>query len=164
MEITFGSILLRVSIIYLYVLALVRISGKQSIGQLSAMDFAVATIIGDQFDSVIFSEVPIVQGLVGFGTIVFLHMLVTYASSKSTFLHHLFSPPPRMILQNGNVLREGLGQEWMNMDTLQSEMRLKGEDQLQEVKEARLESQGQLSILKNESSKPVTKKDLRLFG
>lgn len=161
MEATIGSILIRVSVIYLYVLALVRISGKQSLSQLSSMDFIVALIVGDQFDSVIFSEIPIAQGLVGFGTIVLIHILVCYASSRSAFVHNLFSPPPRIILQNGNVLREGLQREWMNMDTLQAEMRLSGEEQLEEVREARLEPKGQFSVLKNEPSQPVQKKDLR---
>src|SRR5574338_1563527 len=150
MDVTFGSILIRASIFYIYVLALVRISGKQSISQLSSMDFVVATIIGDQFDSVIYGEVPIPQGMVGFGTIVLIHMLVTFAGSRSIFVHNFFSPPPALLVQHGTLLQTGLQNEWMNVDTLQSEMRLEGEDQVEEVREARLEPHGQLSILKND--------------
>ena len=72
------GIALRVTIMYLYALALVRLAGKQSLGQLTGMDFVVTLIIGDLFDDVFWVEVPIVQGLVAFATVVFVHMLVTF--------------------------------------------------------------------------------------
>ena len=164
MDISFGSIVLRASIIYLYVLILMRLSGKRSIGQLTAMDFVVATIIGDQFDGVIYGEVPIVQGLVGFGVIVFWHFVANFASSRSTLIDRLLTSPPTVLVQNGSYLKTGLDEEWMNVETVQSELRLNGEDQLEEIKEARLEPSGQLSLIKNEPSKPAQKQDFGLSG
>jgi uncharacterized membrane protein YcaP (DUF421 family) len=49
------------------------------------------------------------------------------------------------------------------METVESQMRLKQEDQLEEVKEATLESNGQISVVRNTSSKPVQKKELKLL-
>lgn len=164
MEITFGSILLRASIFYLYVLILMRLSGKRSIGQLTAMDFVVATIIGDQFDTVIYGEVPIVQGLVGFGTIVIWHIVANFASSRSVLIDRLLASPPTVLIRNGSYLQAGLDKEWMNVETVQSELRLNGEDELSEIKEARLEPSGQLSLIKNEPSEPVQKQDIGLSG
>ena len=163
MELTFASILIRASVMYLYALVVIRLSGKQSIGQLSSMDFVVATILGDCFDSVIYSEVTIAEGLVAFGTLAIVHFLVSYASTRSLFVFRLFNSPPRMLVQNGTLLKEGLQNEWMNVETIEAEMRLKGEDQLEEVREARLETEGQLSILKNDPSKPVQKQDAQLL-
>lgn len=154
---------MRVSVMYLLALALVRISGKQSIGELSTMDFVVITILGDPFDGVIFSEVTIAEGAVAFTTIVVMHLLVSFLSSRSMIVFRLTNSPSTMIIQNGVVQGDGLQKERLRPETVASDMRLKGEDQLDEVKEAWLETNGKLSVVKNIPSKPAQKQDLKLL-
>jgi uncharacterized membrane protein YcaP (DUF421 family) len=163
MELTLPSILIRVSALYLIALAFIRIVGKPSIGELSMMDFVVITILGDGLDSVIYGEVPILQGVVSFATIVLAHLLVSYLSSKSMFVFRLANSPPRILIRKGVVLGEALQAERMRMEMVESEMRLNREDQREEVKEATLEPNGKLSVIKNRGAKPVQKKDLKLF-
>jgi len=164
MELTFPAILIRVSAMFLIALALVRILGKPSIGELSTMDFVVITILGDPFDSVIYGEVPFLQGAVYFITITLIHLLVRYLSARNTLIFRLTNSPPRILIQKGAVLSKGLQVERMRMETVEADMRLKGEDQLEEVKEATLETNGKLSVVKDTPSKPVQKKDLKLLG
>lgn len=163
MEITFTSILIRVTAMYLLALVLVRISGKQSIGELSTMDFVVITILGDPFDSVIYSEVTISEGAVAFSTVTLLHILVTFLTSHNNTLFSIIAAPPRLLIENGMVQGNGLAIERQRPEILASEMRINGEDQLQEVQEARLESNGKLSVLKKISSKTAQKQDLELL-
>lgn len=163
MELDLPGIVFRVSIMYLYALALVRISGKESIGQLTAMDLVVTLIIGDLFDDVFWAEVPVGQGLVAFATIVLAHMLVTYLSSRSKFIHRLVTSPPRLLIEDGKLVQEGLQREWMRQETIQSELRLVGEEHPREIKQAFLETEGQTSVLKEDNHKPIKKKDLRLL-
>lgn len=158
------SIIFRVSVMYLYALALVRISGKQSLGQLTAMDFVVTLIIGDLFDDVFWAEVPIVQAIVAFAVVVLVHMLVTFASSRSIGFYRLVTSPERLLVEDGKLVQKNLRREWMRPETLQSELRTNGEEHPREVKEAWLEPKGKLSIVKDPTSKPVQKKDKRLFG
>jgi uncharacterized membrane protein YcaP (DUF421 family) len=163
MELELSSIIVRISVMYLYALALVRISGKESIGQLTPMDFIVTLIIGDLFDDVFWAEIPILQGMVGFGTIILVHILVTFASSRSISFYRLATSPERLVIENGKLVQENLQREWMRPETIQFEMRLKGEEHPKDVKEARLEPEGQVSVLNTPSSKPVQKKDRRLL-
>jgi uncharacterized membrane protein YcaP (DUF421 family) len=163
MELDLTGIILRVSIMYLYALTLIRISGKQSMGQLSSMDLVVTLIIGDLFDDVFWAEVPLAQGMVGFGTVILAHMLVTCLSSRSKLIDRLVNSPARVLIQDGKLVPEGLQREWMRQETLQFELRLQGEEHPREVQEARLEPEGQTSVIKAASNKPVQKKDLRLF-
>jgi uncharacterized membrane protein YcaP (DUF421 family) len=160
MELDLTGIIFRVSLMYVYALTLVRISGKQSIGQLAAMDLVVTLIIGDLFDDVFWAEVPLVQGLVGFGTVVLAHILVTYLSSRSKLIDQLVNSSPRLLIQNGKLVQEGLQREWMRQETLQVELRLKGEEHPREIREARLEPDGQTSVIKVDANKPVQKKDM----
>jgi uncharacterized membrane protein YcaP (DUF421 family) len=149
---------------YLYALALVRISGKQSLGQLTAMDFVVTLVIGDLFDDVFWAEVPVVQGLVAFAVIVIVHMLVTFASSRSISFYRLVTPPERLLIEDGKLVRKNLQREWMRPETLQSDLRVNGEEHPRDIKQAWLEPKGQVSIINDRASKPVQKKDKRLFG
>ncbi len=163
MEITFTSILIRVSAMYLIALLLVRLSGKQSIGELSSMDFVVITLLGDPFDSVIYSEVTLAEGVVAFTTITLMHLLVTFGSSRSESFYRLVSSPPRRLIQQGRVQGDMLAMERLRPETLASDLRLKGEDRLVEVQEAWLESNGKVSVLKNTPDEPARKQDLKLL-
>ena len=158
------GIALRVSIMYVYALALLRISGKQSVSHLTALDFIVTLIIGDIFDDVFWAEVPIVQGMVAFASITLVHFLVTYAASRNRLIHQIICSPPRLVIQNGKLLQENLRRERMSPETTQFELRLNGEEHPRDVKEARLEPTGQVSVLKSPLSKPIQKKDLDLLG
>ena len=158
------GIIFRVSIMYLYAVALVRISGKESLGQLTAMDFVVTLIIGDLFDDVFWAEVPIVQGMVAFAVIVLMHMLITFASSRNLRFYRLVTSPERLMVEDGKLVVKNLQREWMRPETLQSELRMNGEEHPRDIKEAWLEPKGKVSALKDPASKPVQKKDKRLFG
>jgi len=163
MELDLTSILLRVSVMYLYALALVRLSGKQSLGQLTPMDFIVTLVIGDLFDDVFWAEVPVVEGMVAFATIILLHILVTFVTSRNTSLYHLIASPARPLIEEGRLVQKNLELERIRPEDVQFELRLKGEEHMREIKEARLEPSGRVSVIKRPSSKPVPKKDQRLL-
>jgi uncharacterized membrane protein YcaP (DUF421 family) len=164
MELDLPGIIIRISVMYVYALALLRISGKQSVGHLTAMDFVVVTIIGDLFDDVFWSEIQILQGMVGFATIIFVHILVTYLASRNSLIHQWVTPPPSLVVQKGRFVKENLQRERTRPETIQFEMRLKGEEHLREVEEARWEPKGQISILKTKPYKTAKKKDVGRFS
>jgi uncharacterized membrane protein YcaP (DUF421 family) len=157
------GIIIRISIMYVYGLALVRISGKQTLGQLTPMDFIVTLIIGDLFDNVFWAEVPVLEGVVALATVVLIHMFVTFLTSRNTSFYWLLASPARPLIEEGRLVQENLQLERIRAEDVQFELRLKGEEHMREVKEARLEPSGQVSVIKNPSNKLVQKKDKRLF-
>ena len=164
MELDLTGIIFRVSVMYVYALALVRIAGKQSLGQLTPMDFIVTLTIGDLFDDVFWADVPLIKGMVGFATIIFVHMLVTFVTSRNKSIYWMLASPARLLVEEGRLAQKNLQLERMPADHVQFELRLKGEEHLREVREARLEPSGQVSVIKQPANKPVSKKDKRLFG
>lgn len=163
MELSLTGIIVRISFIYVYALALVRISGKQTLGQLTPMDFIVTLIIGDLFDNVFWAEVPVIEGIVAFTTIAVIHMLVTFLTSRNTSLYWLLASPARPLVEEGRLVQKSLQLERIRAEDVQFELRLKGEEHMREIREARLEPSGQVSVIKSPSNKPVQKKDRRLF-
>lgn len=163
MELDLTGIILRVSIMYLYALALVRIAGKQSLGHLSPMDFIVTLIIGDMFDDIFWAEVPLIKGMVGFATIILVHILVTFVTSRNTSIYWILASPARPLIEGGRLVQKNLQIERIRAEDVQFELRLKGEEHMREVKEARLEPSGQVSVIKETAYKPVPKEDKRLL-
>jgi uncharacterized membrane protein YcaP (DUF421 family) len=153
------GIVVRISILYLYVLAIFRLSGKRSVGELTPLDFMVGLILGDLFDDVIWSEVPLSQGVVAITTVLLLHMLVAYASYKNTAIHHMVSSKKTALVRDGEFDRDGMRRERMSEEEVCFELRLQGEDQLDEVWEASLELAGQVSVLKREDARTAQKRD-----
>lgn len=154
------GIVLRISILYLYVLALLRLSGKRSIGALSPLDFVVALIIGDLFDDVIWAEIPLSKGLVGLTTIFVLHGSMAYLTYRSQQIHDLVESTKTMVVRNSRFVKEGLDHERTSKDIVYAQLRLQNEENLQEVHEAFWEPNGQLSVQKKAENKPVQKKGL----
>lgn len=163
MELTIPSILVRASAMYVIGLVMIRLSGKQSVAELSTMDFIVITILGDAFDTIIYGEQPIIVGVVYFVTITLIHILAGYFSSRSMLFYRLANSPSTLMIQNGMAQSDGMRVERMRPEDVASNIREKGEDNLQEVREARLEPNGKMSVIKQTPSKPVQKQDLRLL-
>jgi uncharacterized membrane protein YcaP (DUF421 family) len=62
-------IAVRAAFAFLFLLALVRISGKRSIAQGSAVDFVLALIFGDTVDDLFWAEVSGAQFVAAVGTL-----------------------------------------------------------------------------------------------
>jgi uncharacterized membrane protein YcaP (DUF421 family) len=163
MEQTILSLLVRVSVMYLVALVILRLSGKQAVHELATMDFVVITILGDSFDTVLFGEAPILQGVVYFVTIGAIHFMVRFLASRSLVIHHLTASEPTTMIQDGMIVPDGLRREQTRLEIILGELRLQGEDRLEEVKEARLEEDGRLSVLRKTLCKPAQKQDRTLL-
>jgi uncharacterized membrane protein YcaP (DUF421 family) len=145
-------------------LILMRLSGKQSIGELSTMDFVVITVLGNGFDTIIYGEQPIIAGVVYFAMFVLIHLLVSFLSSRSDVFFRLANSTATLMIHNGMVQTNGLQVERMRPEELAANMRERMEDRLENVKEAWIENNGKLSVVRKASSKPVQKQDLKPSG
>lgn len=154
------GIAVRISFLYLYVLVILRLSGKRSIDTISSLDFIVALIIGDMFDDVFWAEIPLSQGVVGITTIIVLHVLVSVAQTYSTRIHNLVSSTPTLMIDRAAVQEKGMRRERTNENDLWTQLRILSEDDLSEVREAYLETSGQMSVLSTDAAGAVRKKDL----
>lgn len=151
---------LRATFVYFYLLLLVRLLGKREIGASSAFDLLVALMLGDVVDEVIYGEVTLAQGAVAMAIIAIWHLVNAFASYKSEFIDKLTGAPPTVLVKNGRIQRRELARERINETELFSGLRLMDVDDIKEVKQATLEPNGQISVLKEDWAKPLQKQDL----
>ena len=148
--------------VYAVMLAVIRLSGKRTIGSFTAFDFLVALMLGEVVDEIIYGSVSMTQGMVGIGVIVLLH----YANSWLTYwdhgFAHLLEGSPTVVLEKGQLHYPGMRAELMNEKDVLSELRLHGIDDLREVKVAIVEPNGNLSVIRQDWAEPVQKADVGL--
>jgi uncharacterized membrane protein YcaP (DUF421 family) len=151
---------LRASLVYFFLLLVVRVLGKREIGNTSAFDLIVALILGEVVDEIIYGDVTILQGVIAIVVVAIWHLVNSWASFKSEFIDKLTGAPPTVMVKSGEIQRKNLARERLNEDELFSELRMMGVEDVKEVKQATLEPNGTISVLLEEWAKPVQRQDL----
>ncbi len=158
------SLALRASIMYVASLVLVRLTGKRSLGKLSALDFVAVTILGDFFDDVFWAEVPLAQALTAFGTVIALHMLVAYGEWRIPWIARLVSSTPTVVIRQATWNPDGLAGERTPQEEVLSELRREEVGRLDEIEAAQWEPSGQISVQLTPSARPAEKRDIAGWG
>ena len=151
----------RASVIYFFLLLVIRLLGKREVGSTSAFDFIVALMLGEVVDEAIFGDVTMVKGLLAIAVIALWHFVNSWASFKSKTIDKITGASPTVLVENGEIIQDALAKERLNDDELYSQLRLMEIEDIQEVKKATLEPNGQISVIQEDWAKPVQKGDLQ---
>lgn len=69
------KIAIRAAFAYVFLLLMVRLSGKTAVAHGSSTDFVLAMIFGDMVDDLVWAEVATSQFVIGVGTLVIVRLL-----------------------------------------------------------------------------------------
>ena len=105
------GIVVRATATYVFLLILLRISGKRTVGEGTPFDFVIALVLGDFPDDILRGEVPVAQGLAAIGTVMTLHLCVVDAAYRSIRFDQLVGSGPTPIMRAGRSLAKGLRAE-----------------------------------------------------
>lgn len=152
---------LRATLLYFFLLLVVRLLGKRSVGALSAFDLVVALMLGEVVDEAIFGDVSMVKGLLAITVIAIWHFVNEVASFRSKKIDEITGGTPVVVVEKGKFKKDNLAKERLNEDEVLSQMRLQSIDTLDEVERATVEPNGQISFLKTDEAKTVQKGDLK---
>ncbi|WP_102400370.1 YetF domain-containing protein [Haloimpatiens massiliensis] len=138
---------------------------KRTINQLTAYDFAVVWILGA------LTVAPLLDGEISFTytiipliTLFIWHYIISIISLRNRKLSFFFNGKPIILIDNGKIIRKNLKKQFINIDLLLSELRLKNIFDISEVKYVILEPNGHFSIIKKESNRPVTPTDFKIYA
>jgi uncharacterized membrane protein YcaP (DUF421 family) len=80
-------------------------------------------------------------------TIVGMSWLIDWLGYHVAFMRRFVHPERKPLVVNGRVIRKNLAKELMTEDELMTQLRLQGVDQIQKVKAAFLEGNGEISVI-----------------
>lgn len=140
---------LRAAIIYLTLLVLVRLSGKRTVGQFTPFDLLVVMLLSEAVSSGLNGEEKSVgAGLLSALTLIALNVGVAALTSRSERLQTLVEGRPVLIGRDGDIFRDVLRKHHVPLGDVQRALR-EADCDLQDMRCAFLEADGQISILQN---------------
>ena len=150
-DVSLLEIILRGSVMYIALFALLRIILKRQTGTLGMTDLLLITLLADASQNAMagdYKSIP--DGIVLVGTLIFWNYAFDWLSFKSEWFGRLIEPPPLPLIKNGKLLRRNMKLELIKEDELLMELREQGMEDISKVKEAYIESDGRISVIQYE--------------
>lgn len=151
---------LRALAVYFLMLVVIRVLGKRTVGNFAAFDLLVALMLGEVVDEIIYGDVSMAQGFVAIGVVSGLHYVNAWLCYWDHGLDAILEGTPTPIVRNGEMVVKGMRAERMNAKAVRHELRLQGVDDIREVKLAMVETDGVISVIKEDWAEAVQKADL----
>jgi uncharacterized membrane protein YcaP (DUF421 family) len=147
-EISILEKVLRSVVVYLFLLAAFRFTGKRQIGQLTPFDLVVLLVISNVVQNAIIGpDNSLAGGLIGAAVILALNLLVVELTFRSRRLRRLVEAQPTLLVHNGRVLHENLARERLTLEDLHAALRRSGVADVGHVRVAVLEDNGGISVI-----------------
>jgi uncharacterized membrane protein YcaP (DUF421 family) len=148
------SIAVKAIAFYVYMVVLLRISGKRTTMSMTSFDFvstvAIATIIGS---TILQESISLLEGMVAVTVLVGMQWAAGSVSARSRRIRHFITSAPSLLYQNGQYLEKNLAAERISREQLMQKIRAAGHAGTTTVKAVVLESAGSVSVIEVEKSR-----------
>ena len=147
-ELSLAELFLRATILYFVVFGIMRGTLRRSAGELSMLDFIFVLLVANgAADAMTGGASSIPAGVVTVVTVVLWNYLLNSLGYYIPLIERLVSPPPLLLIKEGQMLRNNMRREFLTKDELMAQLREEGVDDLAMVKTAYLEGDGNISVV-----------------
>lgn len=138
---------LRGSFVYWFLLIVFRFVLRRDVGSMGVADLLFVVLVADAASNAMQGEYrSIGDGVVLLSTLIGWNFALDWASYRSPRVARWMEPPAEVLVRHGRLNRKALQREMITVEELQAKLREEGVEALSEIRIARLESDGQLSI------------------
>lgn len=152
---------LRTIIIYVIIIAAVRIMGKRQISQLQTTELVVTLLIADL--AVIpmqDSGQPLTNGLIPIFVLIGLELIMSVIMLKNSKFRRAICGKPIVVIADGKVQQDEMRELRISTEDLFEQLRQKDVFSIKDVKYAIVETNGTMSVMKEEACETVRLKDM----
>lgn len=154
---------IRTIILYIVVVASLRLMGKRQLGQLQPSEVVIAMMISEvatiPMENV---DVPLLYGVIPTVTLIVTEAVFSFLTLRSKKIRYLFSGSPTLLIEKGKILEKEMEKMRFNIDDLLEELRGAGYANISDVEYAIIETNGLLSVIPKASKRPLTPSDLNI--
>ena len=153
----------RSSVLYILVLAVMRLMGKREIGQLQPFELAISIMIAD-LASIPMTEIgiPIYYGIVPILGLLMMHIFISFLNMKSLKAREIICGRPSILIYRGKINEKELIKQRFTINELEERLRGNNVFNLGDVEYAILETSGQVTVIQKPEKRNVTPEDLDL--
>lgn len=140
---------LRAIIVFAWGVTIVRLGDRRLLGKNSGYDVLLIVVLGSVLSRAVNGQASFLPTLGVSALLIALHHLLSVATSRWHWLSRCVKGTPRTLIRNGTLQARELADSRISRDDLEENLRLNGNVQdVTEVKEARLERNGTVSVIK----------------
>jgi len=146
------QVAVRGTVIYVAIFFLVRVIPNRQVGGVGMNDLLLIVLIASAATNALAGDYKsITNGVVLIATIVFWSYLFNWTAHRFPALHRVFHPEPKPLIKDGEIQRENMRRELVTEEELVGKLRRRGLTDVEGVKEAHVESDGQISVVEREA-------------
>ncbi len=150
-------IFVRTIIIFILIVAALKLMGKRQLGELELSELVVAVLISDMAALPLEDiGIPLLNGLIPVVTLLCCELLISFATLKSMKFRKMMWGKPSILIDNGKIIQEELKRNRLSLDELTESLRKKDITDISTVRYAILETDGTLNTVLYQSEQPVT--------
>jgi uncharacterized membrane protein YcaP (DUF421 family) len=149
------ELIMRGTAMYWFLFLMFRYVLRRDVGSIAIADVLLLVLIADASQNAMSGGYDsVTDGCILVATIAGWNYALDWASYHSRFVRHLVEPKPLMLVKDGQPQRRAMRREMVTMDELMAKLREHGYERLVQVKLARMESDGEITVLGYEPPKP----------
>jgi len=142
------ELIVRGAVVYAFLLALLRLTGKRQVGQLAPFDLVLLLVLSNAVqNSMNAGDNSLVGGLISATTLVALNYLVGLATFRSKRLEAIVEGRPQVLIHDGKLFEDVMAGAQLTHHELQAALRQAGCTCVEEVRSAILENNGTVSVV-----------------
>src|SRR6185312_1846136 len=143
----------RAVVVFFYAWAMLRLSGRRTFADWSALDIVISFIIGSALGRTMTGSAPFPGTLAAVAVMVLIHVLISHGVARSSRFARFVEGMPVLLVDHGRIDEEARKKHMIGLTDLKQAMREDGLDWpkgLENVKRATLEANGKISMVKHE--------------
>ena len=145
------ELVVRGTLAYLGIFVLLRVVLRRISGHVTVADLLMMVLIADAAQNAMADDYhSVTEGAILVGTIVFWNVALDWLAYTVPAIGRFVHPRPLLLVEDGRVLWKNLRAELISLDELRTQLREEGVEDLAQVKSARLEGDGRVSVIKRE--------------
>jgi len=147
LAIPWTEFILRGVVVYVFLLVLLRLTGRRQVGQLAPFDLVLLLVLSNAVqNSMNGGDNSLVGGLISASTLVALNFAVGSLTYRSKRLEALIEGRPQLLIHNGTLFEEVLRSAKLTHHELNAALRRGGCACVDDVHSAVLENNGSISV------------------
>jgi uncharacterized membrane protein YcaP (DUF421 family) len=153
----------KTTIIYVFLVAGLRLLGKRELGQMNIYDLVLIIVLANAVqNAMVGDDTTLAGGLVAATVLLVLNRLFTLALCRSPRLEHLLVGQPLLILNNGHLLPDRMQREGVTREQVLEALREHGLTSPDQAQMCVLEVDGSISVVPQDA--PVYRTRRRYRG
>src|SRR6267143_1335152 len=142
------ELVIRATVIYIALVAALRIFGKREVGQFTLIDLVLILLVANAVQPAMTGpDTSLAGGLIIIFTLVVENRLIAWGRARFPIIRRLLESPPTVIARDGQWIAEAMESEELSIEDVEMALREHGVKEVSEVELAVLEADGVISVV-----------------